>query len=139
MHRPGCGTCAPGALKSQGIGDSRHLTGSAACCGAPHPVHQQPMGRSAGVRRRRSSRLASGRASVATCGATSASKSATAAAMPASSCWLTALDCSDHSASLASQLLMLACAGGQREQLVRHQARMQGAGSVLPGRSLRRC
>jgi len=73
------------------------------------PLLQQPTGRSAGVRRRRSSRLGSGWASAATCGATTASKRATAAAMPAS--WSAALARPDGAASLASLLSSRACAG----------------------------
>jgi len=61
------------------------MRGSTVGVSGAHPLLQQPMGRSAGVRRRRSSRLGSGWASAAMPGATSASKRATAAALAASS------------------------------------------------------
>jgi hypothetical protein len=87
-HRTCCGTCArdvrwqlrasaaTGAFASIGVVPAGG-TGSA------HPDHQQPTGRSAGVCRRRSSRLTSGSVSAGMRGATSASKAAKAEAMMA--------------------------------------------------------
>ncbi len=85
-RRTGRRTCARPARSRAGACVTAGSCQHAACRGAPHPVHQQPTGRSVGVRRRRSSRPASGWASAATHGATSASKRVTAAATAATSC-----------------------------------------------------
>ncbi len=95
-----------------------------------HPDHQQPMGWSAGVCRRRSSRLAGVGASAAMRGAVVASKRATAAAAVASQATLAV---SDSVVCGAAVLSRAACAWGRRERL-RLQACMQGTEGVLQSR-----
>ncbi len=84
-----------------------------------HPDHQQPTGRSAGVARRRSSRVACDGPSAARPGATSASKRAMAAAMAASRRCKTVLLGSD---SAGSPSCRAAC----------RRARTASAGQRLP-------
>ena len=99
----------------------------AGCGGSrAHSVHQQPTGRSAGVCRRRSSRLTSDRASAAMPGASSASKRAMAAVVVSGLSVLVGRDCA---ALLASYHSSLACADVKTE-LLGPAACMHGAGSV---------
>ena len=110
------------------LGTSRHQ--GALCCmrgeSRAHSVHQQPTGRSAGVCRRRSSRLTSDRASAAMPGASSASKRAMAAVVVSGLSVLVGRDCA---ALLASYHSSLACADVKTE-LLGPAACMHGAGSV---------
>jgi len=115
------------------LGTSRHQ--GALCCmrgeSRAHSVHQQPTGRSAGVCRRRSSRLASDIASAAMRGATSASKCAMVAAVVRGS---SVLSCRASAASLASDSSSLPCAGGKTELLGPLACQVQAACSRTIGR-----
>ncbi len=99
-----------------------------------YPVLQQPMGRSAGACRRRSSRLASGGASAAVrCGVASSRAAAGATLVGAGRA---ALADRGAAAPLASRPAASACAGG-RGRLVEAEAHVLGTGGALLAKAAR--